>query len=57
MIVSIGADFGVGVPMLDIECVERVDEKLGEAGFADELNGVIGLRGFESVVAVPEGIV
>lgn len=43
--------------MLDIEWVERVDEKLGEAGFADELNGVIGLRGFESVVAVPEGIV
>ena len=56
MIGSIGADFGVGVPMLDVEWVERVDEKIGEAGFADELNGVLRLRGFKGVMPVPERV-
>ena len=57
MIGSVGADSGEVVPILDVEWVERVDEKLGEAGFADKLYDFLGLRGFEGVVAVPEGVV
>ena len=53
---SSGAYLSVGIPVVDLEWVERVDEEFGEAGFADELDGVFCLGGLESVMPVPEGV-
>ena len=57
LIGGLGADLGVGIPIVDVEGIESVDEELGEAGFPDELDGVFGLGRFESVVAIPKRVV
>ena len=49
-----GADLGEGVPVIGVEWVEGVDEEFLEAGLADELDGLFGALGLESVVVVPE---
>ena len=54
LIGGLGADLGVGIPIVDVEGIESIDEELSEAGFADEFDGVFGLGRFESVVAIPE---